>query len=92
MILYTNECGKIYGYNDSLTVEDEELELKKENAFRYEKEFSWGMGDNRDGYKKEFYLEENGTIRIEYVEIFTYAALTPAEQQEARETYIMAML
>lgn len=35
----------------------------------HETEFSFTMGEDRPGFEKAFYLETDGTIRIEYAEI-----------------------
>ena len=92
MILYVNQSGKIYGSNDCLTPEKEDLEIKKDFAVKYDGVFSWDMGEEKDGCKKEFYLEDNGKIRVEYVDISASSkpALTQADRIEAAVDYLMA--
>lgn len=62
MILFLGENRKIVAYKE--TAED----TKIENAGKvfYDGEFDFFMGEDRAGYEKVFYLDENGTIRVEY--------------------------
>lgn len=49
----------------------------------HETDFSFTMGEDRPGFEKAFYLEPDGTIRMEYAEIPPEpAAPAPLSEQE----------
>ncbi len=48
------------------------------------------MGEGKPGYEKAFYLNEDGTIRVEYEKIPPRQP-TPEEVMQAKLDYIMMM-
>lgn len=64
MILYIDENRKIKSYS----MNDESFKPIKGYAELYDGKFSFFMGDYSEGKTKEFYLNEDSTIRIEYID------------------------
>lgn len=69
MILYLKDNRQIYGYNTTLSIEQEDIEIKKKNAIKYTGDFSWNTGEDKNGYIKYFYLNDDNSIRIVYAPI-----------------------
>lgn len=81
MFLYLGEKRRIIASKDSISQEAaKKLEQKKIGAY-YDGEFSFFMGENRAGFKKAFYLETDGTIRIEYEKV-PPERIPPLSEQE----------
>lgn len=66
MILYIDNDRKILRYNAISALEDM---MHIENAVWYDGDFSFEMENDIEGKQKVFYLNEDGTIRVEYVDI-----------------------
>lgn len=82
MFLYLDENRRIIASKDNISQEAaKKLEQKKIGAY-YAGEFSFFMGENRAGFKKAFYLETDGTIRIEYEPILQESAQPLSEQEQ----------
>ena len=83
-----NRCVKAYNVLDGY----EAIQKYDENNgwVWYDGEFSFMMGENRAGYEKAFYLNEDGTIRVEYEKIPPRQP-TPEEVMQAKLDYIMMM-
>lgn len=56
----------------------------------HEIDFSFAMGEDRPGFVKAFYLETDGTVRIEYEKIPPRLP-TPEETMQAKLDYLMMM-
>lgn len=81
MILYVDNDRRIIGFNKILTKEREKEEVAKSGAIIFEDDFNFEIGEDIEGKTKEFYLNEDGTIRIEYVDIeLQEESLTEQEQ------------
>ena len=54
-------------------------------------DFSFTMGEDRPGFEKQFFLETDGQIRIEYVEI---PSRLPTQQEalQAKVDYLVMMV
>ena len=90
MFLYLGENRRIIASKADISQEDAmKLEQKKIGVY-YAGEFSFFMGENRAGYDKVFYLEMDGTIRIEYEEIPPRQP-TPEEVLQAKLDYLTMM-
>lgn len=90
MFLYLGENRRIAALKDNISRYDaKKLEQKGIGAY-FNGEFSFFMGENRAGYEKAFYLNEDGTIRIEYEEIPPRQP-TLEEVMQAKLDYIMMM-
>lgn len=72
---------KIVGYNEKQM----QNPLDKIVVF-YAGEFDFSMGENIEGKNKEFYLNEDGTIRIEYVDIELQEEPLSEQEQIAIDT------
>ena len=69
MFLYLGENRRIIASKEEISQEDAmKLEQKKIGVY-YAGEFSFFIGEKKPGFEKVFYLNEDGTIRIEYEEI-----------------------
>lgn len=69
MILYFDGNGKICAYKAEISEKDAKREEACGVGVFYDGEFDFFMGENKPGFEKVFYLNEDGTIRIEYEEI-----------------------
>jgi hypothetical protein len=76
MLLHINKDRKIEFYD----IVDDDSKIIKGVVEHYNGEFNFFMGDYIEGKEKEFYLSENGTICIEYVDI------EPQEEPPLTET------
>lgn len=79
MFLYLGEKRHIIALKERISAKEAEILEEKNAGAYYAGEFSFFMGEDRPGFEKAFYLEEDGTIRIEYEAI-------PPRQPTAEET------
>ncbi len=63
MFLYLNKDKRITAYDDSSTREQMKEEIKKEMGVWYDGDFDFFMGEDKPGMQKDFYLNEDNTIR-----------------------------
>lgn len=91
MLLYLDKNRKILEVNYVIS-HASALKVIAENPLAewHETEFSFLMGEDRPGFEKAFYLETDGTIRIEYAEI-PLRLPTPEEVIQAKLDYLMMM-
>ena len=91
MLLYLDENRKIID-NNYVISHASALKIMAENPLAewHDIDFSFAMGEDRAGYEKAFYLNEDGTIRIEYEEIPPRQP-TLEEVMQAKLDYIMMM-
>lgn len=82
MILYIDSSRRITAYNKTLTPAQEQAEAAKGGAVIFSGEFDFFMGEEKEGRKKEFYLNEDHTIRIEYIDILPEPAPSLTEQEQ----------
>ena len=69
MFLYLGENRRIAALKDKISQKDAESLEQKGIGKYYTGKFSFFMGEDKPGFEKVFYLNEDGTIRIEYEEI-----------------------
>lgn len=91
MLLYLDKNRKILEVNYVIS-HASALKVIAENPLAewHEIEFSFLMGEDRPGFEKAFYLETDGTIRIEYAEIPPHLP-TPEEVIQAKLDYLTMM-
>lgn len=82
MLLYIDENRKIKSYSTN----DNSSKTVKGYVEFYNGEFNFFMGDYIDGKEKVFYLNEDGTIRIEYVDIKLQEEPLSEQEQIAIDT------
>lgn len=92
MLLYLDENRKIID-NNYVISHASALKIMAENPLAewHDIDFSFAMGENRAGYEKAFYLNEDGTIRIEYEKIPPRQP-TPEEAMKADMDYLKMMI
>lgn len=83
MLLYLDENRRIIDKNYVIS-HASALKIMAENPLAewHDIDFSFAMGEDRAGYEKAFYLETDGTIRIEYEEIPPEPAPPLSEQEQ----------
>ncbi len=90
MILYFDGNGKICAYKAEISEKDAKREEACGAGVFYDGEFDFFMGEDKPGFEKAFYLETDGTVRIEYEKIPPRQP-TPEEVMQAKLDYIMMM-
>ena len=90
MILYFNGNGEICAYKAEISEKDAKREEACGAGVFYDGEFDFFMGEDKPGFEKAFYLNEDGTIRIEYEKIPPRQP-TPEEVLQAKLDYIVMM-
>lgn len=82
MLLYLDENRKIID-NNYVISHASALKIIAQEPFAewHDIDFSFAMGENRTGFEKAFYLEEDGTIRLEY-EPIPPEPIPPLSEQE----------
>lgn len=86
MILYTDKDRRIYAYKADVADEVAKAEEIRGAGIFYDGEFDFFMGENRAGLEKTFYLNEDGTIRIEYDEPMQKMSPLSAQEELAIDT------
>ena len=81
MILFINENNRITAYSKTKTVEELKEYIDSGKAVEYDSEFDFFMGEDREGFEKQFYYE-NGEVRTEYIEISQEPLSKPLFQTE----------
>ncbi|GEM_PF-3614714 len=83
MLLYLDENRKIID-NNYVISHASALKIMAENPLAewHDIDFSFAMGEERAGFEKAFYLEEDGTIRLEYEAIPPEPAPPLSEQEQ----------
>ena len=81
MLLFLDRNRKIIAYKKTPDSTDYSKVLDEEKFF-YTGEFSFFMGDDKQGFEKAFYLKEDGTIRLEYEAIPPEPAPPLSEQAQ----------
>lgn len=91
MLLYLDGDRRIIDNNPVISYVSA-LKVIAENPLAewHDIDFSFTMGEDRPGFEKAFYLETDGTIRIEYAEIPPHLP-TPEEVIQAKLDYLMMM-
>lgn len=90
MFLYLDSKNKVITYKENISKEDA-LALEEKGIGRYfSGKFSFLDGEYRKGFSKAFYLEEDGTIRLEY-EPIPPRQPTEIETMQARLDYLAMM-
>lgn len=91
MLFYLDENRKILDNNFAIS-HASALKIMAENPLAewHDIDFSFALGENRTGYEKAFYLNENGTIRIAYEKIPPRQP-TPEEAMQAKLDYLTMM-
>ena len=91
MLFYLDENRKILDNNFAIS-HASALKIMAENPLAewHDIDFSFALGENRTGYEKTFYLDRDGTIRIEY-EKLPPRQPTPEEVMQAKLDYLTMM-
>lgn len=90
MLIFFNEDRRIHSSYGACKEEAEQIIQQNPLCAWYEGEFNFFMGEDRTGYEKAFYLNVDGTIRIEYEKIPPRQP-TSEEALQAKLDYIMMM-
>lgn len=91
MLFYLDENRRILD-NNFLISHASALKVMAKNPLAewHDIDFSFAMGENRTGFEKAFYLDRDGTIRIEY-EKLPPRQPTPEEALQAKLDYLTMM-
>ena len=91
MLLYLDENRKIIDNNFVISYASV-LKVMAKNPFAEwnEVDFSFAMSEDKPGFEKVFYLNEDGTIRIEYEKLLPRQP-TPEEVLQAKLDYLTMM-
>lgn len=86
MILYIDENRRITSYNETLAPEAAAAEIAKGTAAYFDGDFDFFMGEDKPGMQKSFYLNEDSTIRIEYIDAIKESQPLSEQEQIAIDT------
>lgn len=91
MLFYLDKNRKIWDNNYVISHESA-LKIIAQNPLAewHDIDFSFAMGEDKPGFEKAFYLDEDGTIRLEY-EPIPPCQLTEAEAMQAKLDYLAMM-
>lgn len=90
MFLYLGGKRRIIAVREKISEQAARMLEEKGVGVYYPGEFSFFMGEDKPGFEKAFYLETDGTIRIEY-EPIPPRQPTPEEIMQAKLDYLMMM-
>lgn len=90
MFLYLGEKRRIVAIRKKISEQTSRMLEEKGVGVYYAGEFSFFNGEDRPGFEKAFYLETDGTIRIEYEKIPPRQP-TPEETMQAALDYLTMM-
>lgn len=81
MILYLDGNRRVLAYKDDISEAMAKAEEARGAGVFYDGDFDFFMGEDKPGFEKAFYLETDGTIRIDYTAI-PIELITPLSEQE----------